>query len=378
MGNNLPSKADVKKALADVQSEAHESETVRSLRQALDASRRELKKHQSGASIIQAAVEEAYRDPPDLWIPKAPAPDRRKGTLKEIAVLHISDTQIGKVTESYDSAIAAMRIKMLIEKTILITEIRRSAAVIDEIHVYLGGDVVEGEDIFITQAFEIDQGVFEQSIKTAPAMLFRGILTLLKHFPKVRVFTVPGNHGRNGSKGARSSVKTNWDNVSYEVLKLMLCGTPERPRKEVRDGRLEFHISETFWIVDYVFDWGNLMVHGDQITGGFAGFPWYGTAKKAWGWIDAIPKPWDYLWFGHFHTYAGPVTVNHRVFLANGTTESDNDYARAQLAAAGHPCQRLCFFGPEHGLIADHQIFLTDDGARLPHKKMAAKLAQEA
>jgi len=46
------------------------------------------------------------------------------------------------------------------------------------------------------------------------------------------------------------------------------------------------------------------------------------------------------------------------VMLANGTTESDNEYAAADLSAAGEPCQRLAFFDEEHGLVADHQVFL--------------------
>jgi len=186
----------------------------------------------------------------------------------------------------------------------------------------------------------------------------------LTGFEKVRICTVPGNHGRNGPRGTRAHPRTNWDRVIYETLGLMLLGPKDYPRKELAK-RVEYKNSESFWYVDRVYDWGNLLVHGDQITGGFAGFPWYGTAKKAWGWIDAIPLPWDYLWFGHFHTYASAV-LNARTFLANGTTESDNDFAQANLAAMGFPCQRLTFFDAAHGLISDSQVFLGEKGSRLP------------
>jgi hypothetical protein len=64
------------------------------------------------------------------------------------------------------------------------------------------------------------------------------------------------------------------------------------------------------------------------------------------------------------------MVLNHRILLANGTTESDNDYAQEQLAACGHPCQRLAFFNAKHGLIADHQVFLAE---RLPQRKRALK-----
>ena len=102
----------------------------------------------------------------------------------------------------------------------------------------------------------------------------------------------------------------------------------------------------------------HLIVHGDQIRGGFAGFPWYGAARKAQGWIDAIPEQWETLYFGHFHTYTGG-TLNRRRWYCNGTTESDNEYAQEQLAACGMPVQRMQFWNREHGMVADRPVYLT-------------------
>ncbi len=325
----------------------------------------------TGERIIVRAVEQSYSDPPELIIPRAPKFDKSKKP-EEIAVLHISDVHFGKTTHNYDSATATERIHDLIKKTIKITDIRRSTAKINEIRVYLGGDLVEGEEIFPTQAHHIDESVFDQAVKTAPSVISSAILSLMEHFNKVKVVCVPGNHGRNGPKSTRAHPRTNWDNIAYAVIKLMIMGPIGNERPGMKE-RVEFvdaydDPKAGWFAVDRVFDWGNLIVHGHEIRGGFAGFPWYGTAKKAWGWIDTIPHPWDYLWFGHFHTYASAV-LNHRTFLANGTTESGNEYAAANMAAAGFPCQRLCFFNRAHGIIADHQVFLTDE--RIPIRNRA-------
>lgn len=344
-------------------SEASDSNEIRRLRSQIDKLNRDLAKAKSGETLIIEAVKDALSTPLDIYVPKLVSPKSKKQS-EEIACLHISDTQIGKVTHSYHSEIANQRLYQLVQKTVKIANIRRSGAKIDEIRVYLGGDIVEGENIFPHQAHEIDQTVFEQSVRTAPLILARVIMYLVENFKKVKVYGVPGNHGRNGARFTSSSPKTNWDNVCYSTLKQILLGGPSSTTKASLSKRLEFVETDSFYIVDRVFDWGNLVVHGDQITGGFGGFPWYSAARKAWGWIDSIPEPWDYLWFGHFHTYAGPVTVNQRVFLANGTTESDNEYAQASLAAAGIPCQRLSFFDPEHGLISDNPIYLVD--SRVP------------
>jgi hypothetical protein len=318
----------------------------------------------SGNELITEAVAEAYTEPPDLIIPKVRGSrDRRKN--EEIAVLHLSDLHIGKTTSSFDSLIAEQRLLLLAEKVKQISEVRRSSAKIDQLRIYLGGDMIEGEDIFATQAHLIDQSLFDQAVKNGPAIIAKTIISLLEVFQKIHICTVPGNHGRNGSKGTRSHPRTNWDNVCYEILKLHLLGA-NGSRKETKN-RITMEISDEFYVVDRIYEWGNLMVHGHEIRGGFAGLPWYGVAKKAWGWIDSIPIPWDYLWFGHFHTYAS-ATLNHRIFLANGTIESDNDFAQQNMSAAGFPCQRLCFFDKNNGLISDNQVYLTLNGERVPSR----------
>jgi hypothetical protein len=341
-----------------------ESYSIRLLKKTVKDLKRKIEGLASGDKLITEAVEQAYEDPPDLYIPKSKK-DTRKRKNEEIAVLHLSDLHIGKLTSSYDTAMAEERLMLLAKKVNHITEVRRSSSKIDELRIYLGGDMIEGEDIFATQAHLIDQSLFDQAVKNGPAIIAKCILALSEAFPRIHICTVPGNHGRNGPKGSRSHPRTNWDNVCYEVLKIYLLGSNGN-RKETKN-RITMEISEEFYIVDRVYEWGNLMVHGHEIRGGFAGLPWYGVAKKAWGWIDSIPVPWDYLWFGHFHTYAS-ATLNHRIFLANGTIESDNEFAQQNMSAAGFPCQRLCFFDEKNGLISDNQVYLTSSEDRVPSR----------
>lgn len=301
--------------------------------------------------IVQTVRDHLENNQPNLKPIKMPSRDRRSKD-PEIAVLHYSDAQFGKITSSYDSAVGLARAEKLAQKTVQITEIRRSSYPIRELRLYIGGDIVEGESIFPGQPFLIDNPLIEQACNVAPTAIARMVRYFLEHYEKVRVICVPGNHGRN-SKFA--DPRTNWDMVACRVAKEMLTNTDGKLLP-----RLEFEVPGSFYVVDRVFNWGNLVVHGDQIRGGFAGFPWYGVGKKASGWADTIKEPWDYLWFGHFHTMASG-TLNHRQFLGNGTTESDNEYALEQLAAAGHPVQRLAFFSAQHGLISDNPVWLTDE-----------------
>ncbi len=351
--------------------EAHTSEDspeIKALRAEIKRLRRLVDKKTAATGLLVDAVKSAYRTPPDLKYPKPPKAASQGRGKKEIACLHISDTQIGKITSTYDTEIAGERIDLLVDRVLRITDIRRSGAKVDDLRIYLGGDMVEGEDIFGHQAHLIDSSVFDQAVKNTPAILARAVLRLAEHFKHIRVVCVSGNHGRNGPKGSRAHPKTNWDTVCYEVLKVMLVGTKDVPTSLAK--RVEVCIPDSFYAVDYAFDWGNLMVHGHQIGGGGGGFPLAGTTKKLLGWQDSIPEPWDYLWFGHFHTYASG-THNERVWLCNGTTESSNTFAQGTMAATGHPCQRFAFFDADHGLVADHQVYLHDAGTRLPQRAKA-------
>ena len=337
---------------------------IAALRREVQRLTRDGSRRRGGEALIIHAVEQAYDDPPDLVVPPRPKLSRKKS--EEVALLHVTDTQIGKVTESYNVGVADARLMQLAEKVRTIVEVRRSAVKVDELVLLLGGDIIENENLFPGQQFEIgDRGVFDQAVRDAPAILTRLILRLLEFFPKIRIVAVSGNHGRAAPRSMGSHSRTNWDRVAYEVTRLMVLGPPGT-RPEL-DGRLTFEIADSFYSVPRVWDWGLLVIHGDQIRGGFGGFPWYGVGKKAWGWADSIPEAWDFLYFGHFHQHAC-ATLNYRTFFATGTPESGNVYAQEQLAAGGWPSQRLQFLNEEHGVIADHQVFLTAPGERVPQR----------
>ena len=330
---------------------------IRRLKTEIRRQHKLINKHRGGAELIVDAVREVYVEPPDLALPAKRKRDRRTTVVVEEAWLHLSDTQIGKRTDTYSTAVCADRLDILVDKVERITETRRASAKVDVCHLLLGGDMVEGETIFGGQAWEVDSDLFDQAVRLGPAMVARVVLRLAEIYPEVHIAAVAGNHGRSGGKYSGVSKRTNWDRVLYEITKLIVMGaTGDKRERELRK-RITWDIAESFYTVQDVAGWGVLGVHGDQIRGGFAGFPFYGAAKKAWGWIDSIDQPWTYLAFGHFHTFTFG-TLNKRYYLANGTTESSNVFAQEQLAACGDPCQRLAFFNREHGLVADHQVIL--------------------
>ena len=298
------------------------------------------------AEILFEAVKEALADyePPVVKPPK----ERKRKAETEVAVLHLSDTQFGKITKTYDSEIATKRVEEYITRSLQCVEAHRHYANVDEAVLLLGGDMIEGEQIFPGQAHLIDQPVIDQAVMTCPRAIADAVLRLASQVKRLRVVCVAGNHGRPTSKHAGSHPKTNWDRVCYETARMMVG----------KQAGVTWSIPDDFYAVTDVLGHKLLMVHGHQIRGGFGGFPFYGVGKKLAGWIDSVPEDWHHLFVGHFHTPAMG-SINGRFWFCNGTTESDNEYAREELAASGRPTQRLQFWNKSVGLVADRLIYLT-------------------
>lgn len=328
-----------------------EDAKIKRLKQEIRKLTNKLDEKQTGIDLLHAAFREAYSESVNI-APIKVKPKKSSKKYEEVAVLHLSDIHFGKKTDTYNFSVASERMEYLFQSVIRVTEIRRHAAKIDKCRLYLGGDFVEGDGIFPGQAHEVDQDLVDQAIKNGPEVIADGIMTLLENFQSIHICGVPGNHGRVSKTHAK---RLNWDSLFYETLRLIFNKVKESKRI-TWDLPLD-RKAKNWFAVDNVLGWGCMIVHGDQVRGQL-GFPWYGFGKKVAGWIDVVQEPWDYLFAGHFHTCAN-FTINKRIILANGTSESDNEYAAESLAAGGEPSQRLCFFCESHGLVADSPIYLT-------------------
>lgn len=331
-------------------SEFLKADELQELKAAHGRALRALAKREQATGELVEAVYQAARDAAlGMNIPKVavPKPDKRKGE-PEHAILLASDWQWGKITPTYNSEIAAMRVKELGEKVKRLVDIQRTAHPVRELHIHLLGDLVEGEDIFPGQAHLIDSGLYSQMFGAAEA-LARLVREMLGHFEKVKVVGVIGNHGRLGRKGTFRP-ESNADAMMYRIARMAVGD----------DKRLEwpetFTQGERHWYaVDNVLGKRWFLFHGDSVGGGFAGFPWYGFGKKLSGWRASVAE-FDYSVGAHFHTPTR-MYLNGLTHWNNGSTESTNTFAQEQLAAAGEPCQWLLFQN-QKGVTAEYLVRL--------------------
>lgn len=331
-----------------------ESDKIARLRDALSRAQRRLADREETEAHLAEVVYRAAADVlQTISLPpvEPPKPDRRRKRSEEVAVPWIADLQLGKRTPDYDSDVARERIALWGDKVVELTDLHRSARPIRRAHVWLLGDIVEGEDIFPGQPWLIDSSLYRQVAKNGPEILGNFLRRMLGTFESVHVVAVIGNHGRIGRKG-QAHPETNTDRMVYSITQQMLAA----------EDRLTWHFAEPdnagdrgWHSVDTIGNYRCLLVHGDQFRGSL-GVPWYGIRKKVLGWkamaaADTLPFPdFDDVAFGHWHQ---PVswTINGIGVRGSGSPESYNDFAAENLAGMSRPSQRLMFVSPEAGHV---------------------------
>lgn len=215
----------------------------------------------------------------------------------------LSDTHIGKMTDHFDSEVFRERLLAIPEK---IQKELTLPVDLEEIVVMLAGDMLEGENIYETQANHIEMPAIDQ-VQTAIDVFWKLINSLKETFKvRVRVETCPGNHGRISKQAAERS---NWDNVIYQTLGY-LATVAKDDKIQVNVNFEAFH---TFQVQDKV---GMLFHHGTKHLGTAS------MQSKVAGWLHT--KKFDFMCHGHWHNWSVNTQFG-KLVMKNGSLPGDDD-----------------------------------------------------
>ena len=273
-----------------------------------------------------------------------PQSDQRKKS-SEVAVAVLGDWQLAKVTRDYSSSVCEQRIELYGDKVLKLTEIQRADHPVEELHVFLLGDIVEGELIFPGQSHLIDASLYEQVCISGPRILGNFLRKMLFNFKKVHVSAIPGNHGRVGGRASADyNPETNSDRMLYRITQQLLQHE-ERLTWDIPDGNLR---DDTWYTVARIGEYSSMLFHGGE---GQISFNMLGINRKVSGWaMGAIPEHFNDIDFGHYHQPT-QLTINRVTVRVNGSTESSNNFATKIVGAIGRPSQGLRFVDPRKGQV---------------------------
>ena len=336
---------------------AEHEQQVHALREANKRLSAQLLKARVSKEELAAAVYQAARDAAmglTLAPVSKPNPDRRRDHRKpEVAVAVLADWQLAKLTPTYNSEVCEERIHRYADKVLKMTAIQRADHPIREVRVWGLGDLVEGELIFPGQAHLIDASLYRQVCVDGPRILGDFLRRMLGAFDRVRFVGVIGNHGALGGRSRREyNPTTNADRMLYRITAGLL-EKEKRLEVVIPDGER----ARDWYAIDSIGTYRTLLFHGDQIKGGFAGYPWYAFGKKLDRWRHILPGGFHDSYSGHWHQVA-KLPLNLHCHRGAGSPESDNEYAQEQLGGMSRPSQPLQFVVPDVGVSAEYTCFL--------------------
>lgn len=284
-------------------------------------------------------------------VPVFRARKTRKDAKPEIALLHLSDWQLGKLNSTYNTEIAKQRVAQVGDLTVSITGIERSDHPVRDCHVLLGGDFVEGVNIFPGQQAEVDSSLFEQTAAAAFALV-ELLRQLCGAFEQVHCWEEDGNHGRIGRRG--EFPKDNADQQTYFTARVQLTDLLD-------DKRLVWHERKGWYTIAEIGAYRALLVHGDEVKSFGGNTPAFGIARKVASWATGVIEPFTDAYMGHWHQpLVIPLPTGHRRTFVNPSIESGNAYAQEFVGSTGSPGQRLNFVEPVRGRVTAERILWLD------------------
>ena len=329
-----------------------ENDRLRAANQRLFKSNTKLKSDRAEymTAIYNAVEDAANRDPLEV-VPQR-TKDNRRSKKAEAALWHLTDWQGGKKTSSYNMDVMDQRVEVFTTRAAELTEIMRADHPVEHCEILLGGDMVEGVQIFPGQVWELDGTLFDQIFRVADRLVW-AVQQALLTYRTVGVTGEWGNHGRIGKKGDGLKASDNVDRIVYEIA-----------ARKLRDqkGLTHFNIWDKWYQHFTVGNYKGLLVHGDEIKSFGGNTPSYGILRKANAWSSGVVPAFRDMYIGHYHQSMELQMANGGSVYMSGSIESDNEYAREFVAAVSKPSQRINFVDPQRGRVTyESKIWVTED-----------------
>lgn len=295
---------------------------------------------------------------PSVYEPKPEA-------ITEHLVMHLSDEHADQIVkpaecgglERYNLDVALCRAEKYV-KSIIDWVNHLSNHTFPVLHILSYGDHTSGE-IHGAVGHSHYKNMFRNTLAIGQmqAMMIRD---LAPYFEQVKVYCVPGNHGRRSLKKNFHGPWDNWDYLVSEIAKLH-CSTHDN---------VEFLIPQSFSMNIDINGWGFAMEHGDGIKG-WNGIPWYGLERKTRRLVslhNAVGKQISYFVFGHFHALSTNADLKGEMII-NGAWPATDAYSYNEFSGFREPMQLIHGVHEKYGITWRLPVKIRDQKQELKGPK---------
>ena len=293
------------------------------------------------------------------WLVKQPASSSKKhhGTW----TVMLSDLHLDEVVNVHevmgmnklDRQISEMRLKKIFNGIVKIADDWHSGISVDGLVLQLGGDLFAG--VIHDELRRTNSAPILDTLDYWIDPFVQGIEMLAKHFGKIYIPVVVGNHGRYDRKPiAKLRARENYDWYFSKVVARVVA---ERKIKGV-----DFHISDSADVTYMTYGYRKMLTHGDQASGGSG---WGGIMSPIMRMDDkkqkrqsAVGLSYDYMDIGHWHQLIWLPRG-----MINGCMSGYDEYAFLNNFGFEEPQQGMYLMTPEHGRTFTAPIFCQDSVA---------------
>jgi len=225
---------------------------------------------------------------------------------------------------------------------------------IEEAIFVLGGDHVEGDDIFAGQPWQLEfdpcRQVWSLTQKMAEAM--EAFIRFLKEeigVKHIAIYGVDDNHGKVGGKRKGATPSTySWNWLFQMMLKDKLSHLPID----------EYVIDPAGAIFFYAAGLEFQAIHGHHIRG-WGGIPYYGIQRYDAKSVRLHSRVFRYLLMGHIHQPAEITVGTGAEAIVSGDWVGANNLSGA-IVASSRPQQKVLYVAEKWGVTETARIYLTD------------------
>lgn len=284
-------------------------------------------KRSSPTPLAPEILEEGEPEPIIKVIPvklKSYRPVKRGKGDPETQVLLLGDHHAGLITPTYSPEVYKQRLGELFNSTLTITKLHRNMYPVNDLVIFALGDMVHGENP--RQGAKIGSvacGASDQVYDLALPELVNLLNSLKQEFKTIKLYGVPGNHGRYSLEAPETS---NWDIMLYKAL-----ANTKLP------AGIEIYPPVDFCQLVDIQGFRFFIFHGDQIRMS-QGIPYFAQRRKVMSWYVTF-RGFAYACSGHVHEEDLFRVSSETKLFVNGPLVTDDPFALKVMATSSIPTQ---------------------------------------
>lgn len=326
----------------------------------LQARLNDAERRTADAEDVRAGILGLTREP---LKPRLALPGRARGAEGggRTIIAHLSDVHRGEKVDidemdgvnAYSSAISRARLGRFFARVASLATDHWTGRPPDEIILCLGGDMIGGT--IHQELAETNDAPVPRAVRELGEDIAGGLLLLRERVRRpLRVYSVPGNHGRLTPKPtAKRRAANNLDLLVADFAESALQGAGIGPDKAA------FHATKSPDAFFSVYAWNWILTHGDAMgVGGGKGYigPIAPITKGHRLLVDNAMKSGrlvHYVLSGHYHT-----TARTPFGWSNGSLVGYGEYARDLRADPEPAKQNMLIVHERNGVIAHQEIYV--------------------